>query len=139
MSKISFQNRKLLNDHSSPPSVHHGGGWSMCKKPHFRIGNQKSDRSCLLIGASVLSSIVNNFTCCKLHFSTEGRGGGGSEREKLLLGGGGGGSEGEKLLLVWDSFLQSQEIEVEYTMSSTDDIMILRLRPSQRIYHPESL
>ena len=67
------------------------------------------DRSCLLIGSSVLSSIVNNSTCCKLHFSTGGRGGGGSEREKLLL--------------VWDSFLQSQEIEVEYSMSSTDDIM----------------
>ena len=36
--------------------------------------------------------------------------------------GGDGGSEREKLLLVWDSFLQSQEIEVEYSMSSTDDI-----------------
>ena len=55
-------------------------------------------------------------------FQYRGKGGGGSEREKLLLGGGGGGSEREKLLLVWDSFLQSQEIEVEYSMSSTDDI-----------------
>ena len=36
----------------------------------------------------------------------------------------GGGSEREKLLLVWDSFLQSQEIEVKYSMSSTDDIII---------------
>ena len=36
--------------------------------------------------------------------------------------GGGGGSEREKLLLAWDNFLQSQEIEVEYSMSSTDDI-----------------
>ena len=34
----------------------------------------------------------------------------------------GGGSEREKLLLVWDSFLQSQEIQVEYSMPSTDDI-----------------
>ena len=38
-------------------------------------------------------------------------------------GKGGGGSEREKFLLVWDSFMQSQEIEVEYSMSSTDDIM----------------
>ena len=35
----------------------------------------------------------------------------------------GGGSQREKLLLVWDSFLQSQEIQVEYSMSSTDDII----------------
>ena len=56
-------------------------------------------------------------------FQYRGEGGGGSEREKLLLGGGGGGSEREKLLLVWDSFLQSQEIEVKYSMSSTDDII----------------
>ena len=41
--------------------------------------------------------------------------------------GGGGGSEREKLLLVWDSFLQSQEIEVEYSMSSTDDIIRIYL------------
>ena len=39
-------------------------------------------------------------------------------------GEGGGGSEREKLLLVRDSFLQSQEIQVEYSMSSTDDIII---------------
>ena len=66
--------------------VHYGGGewwWSMCKKPHFRIWNQKSDRSCLLIGASVLSSIVNNFTCCRLQFTFLGWGvGGGSQWAK---------------------------------------------------------
>ena len=37
----------------------------------------------------------------------------------------GGGSEREKFLLVWDSFLQSQEIEVEYSMS-TDDIINIK-------------
>ena len=42
-------------------------------------------------------------------------------------GEGGGGSEGEKLLLIWDSFLQSQEIEVEYSMSSTDDIKRMKV------------
>ena len=51
-----------------------GGGagewwWSMSKKPHFRIRNQKSNRSCLLIGSSKLSSIVNNLTWCKLQFT----------------------------------------------------------------------
>ena len=44
-------------------------------------------------------------------FQQRGRGVGDSEREKLLL--------------VWDSFLQSQEIQVEYSMSSTDSIIII--------------
>ena len=44
------------------------------QKASFQNMKPKSDRSCLLIGSSVLSSIVNNFTCCKLHFSTGGRG-----------------------------------------------------------------
>ena len=44
-------------------------------------------------------------------FQKSGRGDGGSEREALLL--------------VWDSFLQSQDIQVEYSMSSTNDIIKL--------------
>ena len=80
MSKISFQNRKLLNDHPPPPMSVHNGGWGLgglvvvnVQKASFQNMKPKV-RSCLLIGASVLSSIVNNFTCCKLHFSTGGGG-----------------------------------------------------------------
>ena len=61
----------------------------------------------------MLSSIVDNFTCCKLHFST---GGGGVVIVK------------EKNSSYFGSFLQSQEIEVEYSMSSTDDIIMRESR-----------
>ena len=75
-------------------------------KASFQNRKPKLDRSCLFIGCSVLSFVVNSFTLCKLPFRI----------------GGGGGSERENLLLVWDSFLQSQEIQVEYSMSSIDNI-----------------